>query len=219
MRSVCCLFTAENRGDRRITLWVPRGVGLNRRGRAVQNQWSWTVERFAKALVTYDLDLHAADWLHASKVPWIGRMRPTKDLSFVVTNELALRPVGQVLQSRTFLMHYPISWRMHGHLEEAFLWPHGPYRIKLTFIFLKIAVRHSQGSVGAPHGLENSRASDAQSVNVRRKVVDHRLICEHVHKTSLRSWTTDFGPHNLYGWGQILEAPARWSCDRHGFRL
>ena len=40
-------FTAENRGDRRITLRVPHGVGLNRRGRAVENQWSWAVERFA----------------------------------------------------------------------------------------------------------------------------------------------------------------------------
>ena len=34
----------------------------------------------------------------------------------------------------------------------------------------------------APHGLENRRASDAQSVNVRKMVVDHRLICEHVRK-------------------------------------
>ena len=71
---------------------------------------------------------------------------------------------------------------MHGHLEEAFLWLHGPYRIKLTFIFLKSAVRHSQGSVRAPHGFENRRASDAQSVNVCRKDVDRRLICEHVRK-------------------------------------
>ena len=69
---------------------------------------------------------------------------------------------------------------MHGHPEEAFLWPHGHYRIKLTFIFLKSAIRHSQGSVGAPHDLEYRRASDAQSVNDRRKVVDRRLICEHV---------------------------------------
>ena len=36
--------------------------------------------------------------------------------------------------------------------------------------------------MGAPHGLENRRASDARSVNVRRKVVDRRLICEHVRK-------------------------------------
>ena len=43
-------------------------------------------------------------------------------------------------------------------------------------------MRHSQGSVGAPHGIKNSRASDAQSVNVRRKVVDRRLICEIVRK-------------------------------------
>ena len=28
-------------------LRVPQGVGLNRRGRAVENQWSWAVERFA----------------------------------------------------------------------------------------------------------------------------------------------------------------------------
>ena len=71
---------------------------------------------------------------------------------------------------------------MYGHLEEAFLWPHGTYRIKTTFIFLKSVVRHSEGSVRATHGLENRRASDAQSVNVHRKVVDHRLICEYVLK-------------------------------------
>ena len=47
MRAVCGQFTAENRGDRRITLRLPQGVGLNRRGRAVENQWSWAVERFA----------------------------------------------------------------------------------------------------------------------------------------------------------------------------
>ena len=47
MRSVCGLFAAENRGDRSIVLRVPQGVGLNRRGCEVQNQWSWTVERFA----------------------------------------------------------------------------------------------------------------------------------------------------------------------------
>ena len=47
VRAVCGQFTAENRGDRRITLRVPQGVGLNRRGRAVENQWSWAVERFA----------------------------------------------------------------------------------------------------------------------------------------------------------------------------
>ena len=41
---------------------------------------------------------------------------------------------------------------------------------------------HSQGSVGAPQGLENRRASDTQLVNVRRMVVDRRLICEHVRK-------------------------------------
>ena len=70
---------------------------------------------------------------------------------------------------------------MHGHLEEAFLWPHGPYRIKLTFIFSKSAMI-SQGSVGVPHGLENRCVSDTQSVYVRRKVVDGRLICKHVHK-------------------------------------
>ena len=43
-------------------------------------------------------------------------------------------------------------------------------------------MRHSQGSGGSRHSLENRRASDAQSVNVRRKVVDRRLICEHVRK-------------------------------------
>ena len=47
VRAVCGQFTVENRGDRRITLRVPQGVGLNRRGRAVENQWSWAVERFA----------------------------------------------------------------------------------------------------------------------------------------------------------------------------
>ena len=47
VRAVCGQFTAENRGDRRITLRVPQGVGLNRRGRAVENPWSWAVERFA----------------------------------------------------------------------------------------------------------------------------------------------------------------------------
>ena len=47
VRAVCGQFKAENRGDRRITLRVPQGVGLNHRGRAVENQWSWAVERFA----------------------------------------------------------------------------------------------------------------------------------------------------------------------------
>ena len=47
VRAVCGQFTAEIRGGRRITLRVPQGVGLNRRGRAVENQWSWAVERFA----------------------------------------------------------------------------------------------------------------------------------------------------------------------------
>ena len=73
---------------------------------------------------------------------------------------------------------------MHGHLEETLRRPScglSPYRIKLTFILLKNAMRHSQGSVGAPHGLENRHASDAESVNVR-KVVDRRLICEYVRK-------------------------------------
>ena len=65
---------------------------------------------------------------------------------------------------------------MHNHLEEAFLWPHGPYGIKLS------AVGHSQGSVRAPHGLENHCASDAQSVNVCRKDGDRRLICKYVCK-------------------------------------
>ena len=55
------------------------------------------------------------------------------------------------------------------------MWTHGPNRIKLTFIFLKSGMRHSQGSVQAPHGLENRCASDAQSVNVRR----------------IRTWTVD----------------------------
>ena len=53
---------------------------------------------------------------------------------------------------------------------------------KINIYFLKSAVRHSQGTVGAPHILENCRASDAQSVNVRRKVMDRRLICKHVCK-------------------------------------
>ena len=43
-------------------------------------------------------------------------------------------------------------------------------------------MRHSQGSVGAPHGLKDCRASDAKSTNVRRLVADRRLICEHVRK-------------------------------------
>ena len=47
VRSVCGLFAAENCRDRSITLRLPQGVGLNRRGRAVQNQWSWTLERYA----------------------------------------------------------------------------------------------------------------------------------------------------------------------------
>ena len=45
--AVCRQFTAENRGDHRMTLRVPQGVGLNRRGRGVENQWSRAVERFA----------------------------------------------------------------------------------------------------------------------------------------------------------------------------
>ena len=47
MHAFCGQFTAENRGDCRITLRVPQGVGLNHRGRAVENQWSWAVKRFA----------------------------------------------------------------------------------------------------------------------------------------------------------------------------
>ena len=47
VRSVCGLFAVENRGDRSIALWVPQGVCLNPRGREVQNQWSWTIQRFA----------------------------------------------------------------------------------------------------------------------------------------------------------------------------
>ena len=67
-------------------------------------------------------------------------MRPVRDLSFVVTLELAVRPVV-----RNF-------------------------------------TRHSQGSVGVPHGLKDCRASDAKSTNVRTADVDRRLICEHVRK-------------------------------------
>ena len=44
------------------------------------------------------------------------------------------------------------------------------------------------------------------------------LLLRICSQTSLCSTTTDFGPHNLYGWGQLLEAPARWCCDRHSFR-
>ena len=124
----------------------------------------------------------SADWSHAFKVPWTGRIRPNRDLSFVVTNELTVRPVVTSFAITSLLMHYPLCaedarppW---SGLEEAFLWPHGPYRIKLTFIFSKSAVRHSQGSVRAPHGLENRCSSDAQSVNVRRKDVDRRLILD-----------------------------------------
>ena len=43
-------------------------------------------------------------------------------------------------------------------------------------------MRHSQGSVGAPRGLKDCRASDAKSTNVRTADVDRRLICEHVRK-------------------------------------
>ena len=43
-------------------------------------------------------------------------------------------------------------------------------------------MRHSQGSVGAPHGLKDCRASDAKSTNVRTADVDRRLVCEHVRK-------------------------------------
>ena len=47
IHSPCGLFAAENRGNRNIAIRVPQGVGLNRRGCEIQNQWSWTVERFA----------------------------------------------------------------------------------------------------------------------------------------------------------------------------
>ena len=40
----------------------------------------------------------------------------------------------------------------------------------------------SQGSVRALHGLENRLVSDAQSINVCRKLVDRRLLCKHVCK-------------------------------------
>ena len=56
VRSVCGLFAAENRGDRRITLRVPQGVGLNHRGRADENQWSWGVERFANRAAHFEGD-------------------------------------------------------------------------------------------------------------------------------------------------------------------
>ena len=46
VRSVCGLFAAEKHGDCRIALRVPQGVGLIRRGREVQSEWSCTVERF-----------------------------------------------------------------------------------------------------------------------------------------------------------------------------
>ena len=47
-RAVCLWpVCGRNRGHRSIALRVPQGVGLNRRGREIQNQWSWTVERFA----------------------------------------------------------------------------------------------------------------------------------------------------------------------------
>ena len=115
-------------------------------------------------------------------------MRPNSDLSFVVTNELAVRPVVISFTITFLLMHYPLCAEdarppCRG-LEETFLWPHGPYRIILTFIFLKSTVRHSRaalsmisGSAARPR-LENRRAS----VNVRRKVADRRVICEHVRK-------------------------------------
>ena len=75
---------------------------------------------------------------------------------------------------------------MHGHIEETLrrltcgLTVLIDMKNKINIYFLKSAVRHSQGSVGAPHGLGNRRASDAQSINVRRKVLDRQLICNHV---------------------------------------
>ena len=36
--------------------------------------------------------------------------------------------------------------------------------------------------MGAPQGLENCHVSDAQSVNIRKKVVDRKQICKHVRK-------------------------------------
>ena len=100
---------------------------------------------------------------------WIGR---DKFYNHVLINALSSLPGGCIATLK----------RPWGGLEEAFLWTHGPYRIKLTFILLKSAVRHSQGSVRTPHGLKNRRASDAHSVNVHRKDMDRRLICEPVCK-------------------------------------
>ena len=110
-------------------------------------------------------------------------MQPNKDLSFVVTNELAVRPV---VASFTITDIFNALSSLREGCTATLRRPSCGLTVlkekKLTFIFLKSAVSHSQGSVGAPHGLENRCASDAQSVNVRRKVVDCRLICEHVCK-------------------------------------
>ena len=101
----------------------------------------------------------------------VNRSHAAKQRSFICGH----KRIGRAASRDKFYNHGNVSCtilfkrRMHGHLEDAlriaFLWPHGHFRIKLTFVFFKSAVRHSQGSVGAPHGLENRRASDAQSVN------------------------------------------------------
>ena len=115
-------------------------------------------------------------------------MRPNRDLSFVVTNELAVQPVvtnftitflyfGKLQMEGNFNALSSLCGRCTATLKRPSC---GltvlNYRIKLTFIFIKSAMRHSQGSVRAPHGLENHCALDAQSVNVYRKVVDFRLV-------------------------------------------
>ena len=108
-------------------------------------------------------------------MPLTGRMQPNRNLSFVVTNELAVRPVVTSFTIKG-IFNALSSLRggctatlkkLRGGLPQ---WPHGPYRIKLTL----------------KDQWEHRRASDTQSVNDRRKVVDRRLICEHVRKETAR---------------------------------
>ena len=116
-------------------------------------------------------------------MPWTGSMRPNRDLSFVVTNELAVRPVvtsftiTEMFNALSSLRGgCTAAWkRPWGGLEEALLWPHGPYRIKLTFILSKNAVRHSQGSVGA---------HTAWKIAVRQTLSQQMSVW--------RSWTVDW---------------------------
>ena len=134
----------------------------------------------------------------------IDRMRPSAvTRSHAVKQRSFIRsqinwPCGQSWESRSYIFE---NWnwrdifsalssllrmmrRMHGHLEETLRRHTFGLKVpidmknKINIYFLKSAVRNSQGSVRAPHGLGNRRASDAQSINV----LDHRLICKHVRK-------------------------------------